>query len=197
MLTYSPAPDTSDLSSHQRASLCRKLNLVRHDLRAVTQADPYTTPELSTLGAFMDTVLMSTDYDGIRLALDMWERLPTERREWVKRRREELYTPAEIAAREDDRALQYRVEHPYQADPVPADAKPRVRRRIEQGNERMAAQNKAYRIELRRRRNPHLRLVWVNDGPRDRPDAMMDSLREAHGRLANLLGRLGDRDHAD
>jgi hypothetical protein len=60
-----------------------------------------------------------------------------------------------------------------------------------------AALNKAFQIEQRRRRNPYLRLVWVNDEPRDRLGAALDKLFESHGRLADLLGRRGDQDDAD
>jgi hypothetical protein len=189
-LTYAPAPDLSDLTGHQRGAIYRRLTDLLFQLNRVVRPNECSAHDLRDILAFMTVVWSTKDYAGMRLAIDLWERLPVERRQWVQQRAEELRSPQEIAAHETTAHLEYHLAHAHDPEPIPANARPKERLRIKRMNERQAALDKAYRIELRRRRHPHLQLVWVNDNPREAsrdPAEMVGLMAETVGLMTDAL----------
>ncbi len=191
MLEYRPIPDMDGLKRGERGALSRRLGNVAHMLFIMEKDQRSSRLRHESLRAFMEAAQATSDYGAMCLALELWERLPAAVREAIERRCEELKEPPEIAAGLSDRELRQAVERPWEAPLLEPNATVKERRAWQRQAARLLAMRKAYRNEYRRRMNPHLSLVWVNDAPkRTRMDG--ESLFRSLDSLDTLLGYLND-----
>jgi hypothetical protein len=165
MLEYQPIPDSEQFSIGQRRALCRQCMDIRGMLYRI-EGDPRSHRlRHNALKEFTDLALSQRDYGAMRLALDMWERLPAEVRRAIEERCEELKTPVEQARQATDEALRWRLDHLHAPRPLPEDATPKMRREYERAEAHSRALDQAYRNELRHRQYPYLTLVSVTENP--------------------------------
>jgi len=194
MLEYGPIPDVSNLKRGERAALSRRLHEI--DLMLSRIGDDHKSYRLRQEGlhAFIEAAHGMGDYGAMRLALDLWERLPAEVRESIARRCEELHEPHEIAAKQSDQELRWHIEHPWKPTLLEPNATAKERRAWARLEARRLAMRKAYRNEYRRRMNPHLSLVWVNEHPSTplRSARFAETLARSRNQMSDILDRLNE-----
>lgn len=194
MLDYGPIPDVSERTPGERGHIMRKAREIAYALSVIERDHRSYRLTHPSLRAFIEAARGCGDYGALQLAIEMWERLPAEHRDAVKARVEELWTPAEIAARETDRALRWQIEHPWTSDHRPEPATAKALRSWERREARRVAVAKAYRAEYRRRMNPHLSLVWVNEHPSAplRSARFAETLARSRNQMSDILDRLNE-----